>query len=87
MTSKLVTWRASVEKKFVFNPALGIDPADIRKIKSEIARRRAEIEHALARGPVELEQLRTHALTARQKPTQRLIETWRNLKQAEIDLS
>lgn len=86
-TRKLVDWRESIERKFVFNPSAGTDPTAIRQVKDGIARRRAEIEQALARGPIELEQIRTHALTARGRPTQKLIEAYRALKQAEIDLS
>ncbi|BBE72983.1 helix-hairpin-helix domain-containing protein [Oharaeibacter diazotrophicus] len=86
-TRKLVDWRESIERKFVFNPSAGTDPAAIRQVRDGIARRRAEIEQALARGPIELEQLRSHALTARSRPTQKLIEAFRAMKQAEIDLN
>lgn len=87
MTKKLLTWRSAIERKFVFNPALGTDPAAIRQVKDGISRRRSEIEHAFGRAPTELEQLRTYAITARSRPTQRLIEAYRALKQAECDLA
>lgn len=86
-TTKLVNWRGSIEHKFVFNSSASADPVAIKQVKDGIARRRVEIEKALARGPIELEQLRTHALTARGRPTQRVIEAYRALKQAECDLS
>ncbi|NLH80297.1 MAG: protein kinase domain-containing protein [Phyllobacteriaceae bacterium] len=87
MTSKLLSWRQSVERKFVFNASLGTDPTSIRQVRDEISRRRMEIEQALTRGPIELEQIRTHAITARGRPTQQLLEAWRALKQAELDLT
>ncbi|MBP0615748.1 helix-hairpin-helix domain-containing protein [Jiella mangrovi] len=85
-TGKLVSWRASIERRFVFNPAAGADPTAVRQVKDGIAQRRAEIEQALTRGPVELEQLRVHAMTARGQPTQRLISSYQALQQAIYDL-
>lgn len=86
MTARLLSWRASVEMRFVFNPNLGTDPVAIRQVKDGIARRRAELQQALVRGPLELEQIRAHVLGVRTRPTQQLIEAYRALKQAEADL-
>lgn len=86
-TAKLTDWRKSIERRFVFNPALATDPKAVQAVKDSTARRRAEIERILVRGPIELEQLRTHALSVRTRPTQRLIEAYRALKQAQYDLS
>ncbi len=86
MTARLLSWRASVEMRFVFNPNLGTDPAAIRQVKDSIARRRAELQQALIRGPLELEQIRAHVLGVRARPTQQLVEAHRALKQAEADL-
>jgi DNA-binding helix-hairpin-helix protein with protein kinase domain len=47
LTRKLLDWRHSVERRFVFNPALGTDPAAVRQVKDDIARRSAELEQAL----------------------------------------
>jgi len=85
MSSKLLEWRMSVERKFVFNPALGTDTTAIQQVKDEIARRRLDVERSLSRGPIELEQIRTRLIAARNRPTERLIEVYRSLKQAEFD--
>lgn len=85
-TRKLMDWKRSVERKFVFNPSLGVDPNAVKKVKDDIERRRAELQRALARGPVELEQIRTHAIATRNRPSQRMIEAHQAMKQAEFDL-
>jgi DNA-binding helix-hairpin-helix protein with protein kinase domain len=87
MTKKLVDWRKSIEQRFVFNPNTGVDPALVRRIKLDISNRRVEIERALQRGPMELQQIGTHAKTFRNVPSQRLIEAYRAFKQAEVDAS
>lgn len=87
LTSNLLTWRETVQRRFVFNPSLGTDPAAIRQVKDAIARRRNDIEQALRRGPIELEQIRNHAFSIRSKPTQRLVEAFRAMTQAKADFS
>jgi DNA-binding helix-hairpin-helix protein with protein kinase domain len=85
LTQKLLDWKRSVENKFVFNPALGTDPAAIRQVKDEIARRRVVLEQALLRGPVDLQQIDAHAASARSRPPQRLTGAYLALKQTELD--
>lgn len=87
MTGRLLEWRISIESKFVFNPHTQTDPASIQKVKDDVARRRAEIQQALLRGPLQLEQMRTHSMSLRNKPTPRLTDAYRALRQAEIDVS
>ena len=87
LTSKLIDWRNAIERKFVFNPSLGIDPASIRKVKEGIARRRVTIERTLTRGLSDLEQIKAGALRRQTQPPQKLIEAYRSLKQAELDLA
>lgn len=87
MATNLVAWREAIERKFVFNPSLGIDSAAIQRVRDGVARRAIEIEQALARGPIELEELRTQLLSARNRPPQRLFEAHRALRQAQFDLT
>ncbi len=58
LTKKLTDWRRSVEATFNFNPNLPTDPAEITKVRLEIAMRRNVTEAALLRGAKELEALR-----------------------------
>ena len=64
-TSKLLSWRNSIEQRFVFNPAIGIDPADRRALETEIATTRAKLEKELQSGPSELRRINQQILIAR----------------------
>lgn len=87
MAKKLLLWKRSIEKKFVFNPALGVDPVAIQQVRNDVSRRRNEIEAALLKGPTELLQIRTHIISRRTTPTPRMVEAFRVLKQSEINAS
>ena len=41
LTKKLMDWRRSVESRFKFNPNIPTDPAEIAKVRAEIAMRRS----------------------------------------------
>jgi DNA-binding helix-hairpin-helix protein with protein kinase domain len=86
LTGELLNWRNAVERKFVFNPSLGTDPAAIRRVKDEINRRRIELEQALLRGPVDLQQIAAHAASVRSRPSQRLKDAFTAWQQAELDV-
>lgn len=64
-TSRLLDWRSSIEQRFVFNPAIGIDPADKRALETEVATTRAKLEKELQSGPSELRRINQQILTAR----------------------
>jgi DNA-binding helix-hairpin-helix protein with protein kinase domain len=38
----LIGWRTSIERRFIFDPKQPIDPAEIRAIKSDIARQQVD---------------------------------------------
>ncbi len=61
----LYSWRQSIEVKFVFNPATGIDPRDVTKIENEILLERRKIEQAARSGYEELKSLHTRTINAR----------------------
>ncbi len=65
LTKKLTDWRKGVEATFKFNPNIPTDPAEIAKVRSEIAMRRSAMETALLNGPKNLEMLRASALAKR----------------------
>ena len=84
-SSKLLSWRSSIEQRFVFNPAIGIDPADKLALESEIVTTRAKLEKELRAGPNELRRINQQILFARSTMLP-IIET--NLKaaaQADLD--
>jgi len=83
LTQKLTEWRRKVEASFKFNPKIPTDPAEIAKVRAEIARRRSAMEMALIEGVKELETLRASALAKRND----FIEyqaTYLAMRQAEV---
>jgi DNA-binding helix-hairpin-helix protein with protein kinase domain len=65
-TNELVRWRKSLESKFVFDPAKGIDPADIAALNQKFRQRRTQIEGALLAGPELLNKVRVEIMSKRQ---------------------
>jgi DNA-binding helix-hairpin-helix protein with protein kinase domain len=61
----LYAWRQSMEVRFKFNPATGVDRRDIDKIEQEIGLERRKLEQAVRAGYEELQQLHGRALNAR----------------------
>jgi DNA-binding helix-hairpin-helix protein with protein kinase domain len=43
-TQALLTWRASVEARFVFNPKKGVDPSDIAQLQREFGQKRQKLQ-------------------------------------------
>jgi DNA-binding helix-hairpin-helix protein with protein kinase domain len=84
--SKLVDWRRSIEQKFVFNAAQGIDPADIEAMEQEMARIRTRLERELLSGPSELSKISEQIKISRDALLPVVEETSRALAQAEADL-
>jgi DNA-binding helix-hairpin-helix protein with protein kinase domain len=82
---QLITWRQSLEATFRFNPGRGIDPADIQRVDQEIAKRRAEIELLLSKGPAELQVSRQRIVAARVRLEDQLEKASLDLAQAQAD--
>lgn len=55
LTRALTDWRASCERRFVFNPATAVTEADKNVVRGKIASRRAALVRALSAGPSELQ--------------------------------
>jgi DNA-binding helix-hairpin-helix protein with protein kinase domain len=82
---QLITWRQSLEAMFKFNPGRGIDPADIQRVDHEVAKRRAEIELLLSKGPGELKELRRRIIAARGQLQGQLEKAYLDVAQAQAD--
>jgi DNA-binding helix-hairpin-helix protein with protein kinase domain len=87
LTRAMTDWRASCERRFVFNAATAVTDADRQAVRSSIAARRNSIEAALNNGPSELQNLVRHAAMQRPKLSPLLDDAARKLAQAEKDLS
>jgi DNA-binding helix-hairpin-helix protein with protein kinase domain/Flp pilus assembly protein TadD len=84
-TSKLLAWRGSIEQRFVFNPNVGVDPADRKAVEVEIATARARLERALQHGSLQLRQINQQILNARSTMRPVIEETLKAAAQAELD--
>nr|WP_279308118.1 hypothetical protein [Niveispirillum sp. BGYR6] len=85
MTKRMLDWRKSIERRFVFNSAIGVDASAIHAVKAEIAKKRDQIETQLVTGVRELANLSDQISNLQLNPTQRLKDAYRAWKQAEID--
>lgn len=87
LTSALLDWKVGCERRFVFNPALAVTPADVNVVRTKFAARRAVLERALTAGPGQLQQFRQTASSRFSSLKPQLDATARNLAQAHADLS
>ena len=62
-----------------------VDPADIQRVDRDIAKRRAEIEALLSKGPAELKVLRQSIILARDRLRGQLEQAWADMSQAQVD--
>jgi DNA-binding helix-hairpin-helix protein with protein kinase domain len=86
-TNELMRWRTSLERKFVFDPAKGLDPSDIAALNQKFRQRRAQIESALLAGPEKLNQERVDIIRKRQSLQVEVEAAARALAQARSDMS
>jgi DNA-binding helix-hairpin-helix protein with protein kinase domain len=87
ITNDLLEWRTGLENQFVFDPALGVDPADIAVVSQRFAKRRKQIESELLSGPEKLNLLRDQALQNRSQMLPVIRSVAQQLVQAEADLA
>jgi DNA-binding helix-hairpin-helix protein with protein kinase domain len=60
-TKEILLWRQGIERRFAFDPAKGVDAADVRALDLKCAARRQELEQALRQGRPQLYALRAEA--------------------------
>ena len=87
LTREVVDWRKQLERRFVFDPAKGIDPADLAALNQRFAQRRKHLEGTLLAGAEQLTQIRAFALQIRQQQRQVILSAARKWKQAKADLA
>jgi DNA-binding helix-hairpin-helix protein with protein kinase domain len=86
LVTELLAWRRTVERKFVFDPKKGVDPADVAAIENSIARKRAQLEADLKQGATTLEQLSKQIQGQRAALRPFLEAAVKAVAQAEADL-
>jgi DNA-binding helix-hairpin-helix protein with protein kinase domain len=86
LAQTLLSWRRSIESKFVFDSTKGVDPADVAALDRTIAARKAQIERVLQTGGAELEKIRHQITLRRQSLLQQLEIAAKAVAQEEADL-
>nr|QLG20445.1 hypothetical protein [uncultured bacterium] len=87
LTRELVDWRHGLERRFVFNPAKGVDPADIAAINQRFGQKRRQIEGSLLAGPEHLNQICGQILQQRIQTLPTIRAAAQQVAQAEADLA
>lgn len=85
LTERLLDWRTSVEKKFVFDPTKGLEQQDVAQLDADLALKRQQFKNILAGGPKELLQVKAQILETRQKMLPQVAALAQKLAQVEAD--
>jgi DNA-binding helix-hairpin-helix protein with protein kinase domain/Flp pilus assembly protein TadD len=64
-TAKLLAWRDSIERRFVFDPTRGVDPADRQAVEREVDAARVRLEQDLRSGESDLRRITEQAKSSR----------------------
>ncbi|WP_213794964.1 helix-hairpin-helix domain-containing protein [Klebsiella aerogenes] len=87
LAQAVMEWKASCERRFVFNAAEAVPTSDINAVKTKYAVRRVALEAALTEGAVELQRFSLESerrMAAMREPLQ---EAAKKLAQAQADFS
>jgi DNA-binding helix-hairpin-helix protein with protein kinase domain len=87
ITRALTDWKASVERRFVFNPATAVSESDKNAVRAKFGVRRSAIAAILVGAPVELQRLRQMAVARASALQPQLDQAAKQLAQAKSDLS
>lgn len=87
LTGAMVAWRATCERRFVFDPSRSVSPADIAAVRTNIAVRRNALQALLASGAAELQRLARDSQNRTQAQEQQLVSAGQRLAQARADMS
>jgi DNA-binding helix-hairpin-helix protein with protein kinase domain len=81
----LNAWRQSLEKRFVFNPATGVDSRDVQKVEQDILTERRRLEQAARTGHNELSQVHARIINTRNQLRGSVETAYRVHLQAAVD--
>jgi DNA-binding helix-hairpin-helix protein with protein kinase domain len=85
MAGTLLSWRASIERVFIFDSTQPVSSADIRAIKNDIARQSADLATQLRQSLSNLQQSAASVLGVRASLRAFAVNAWNRLKQCELD--
>jgi DNA-binding helix-hairpin-helix protein with protein kinase domain len=87
LTRELIDWRNRLERRFVFDPTKGVDPADIAAVNQRFGQKRKQIEGNLLAGPEQLNQIRGQILQQRSQMLPMIRAASQQVAQAKADLA
>jgi DNA-binding helix-hairpin-helix protein with protein kinase domain len=87
LTRAVTDWKASVERRFVFNPAIAVSEADKNAVKAKIGARKSAIAAALVGGAADLQRFKQAAVARASLLQPQLEQAAKQLAQAKSDLS
>lgn len=85
LTTQMIAWRQSVEKKFRFDSSRGIDQEDVRALDREITLKRVELEKVLLQAPSQLLAIRNEILMNRKRLYGEMEQAWSGVFQARAN--
>lgn len=87
LTRAVTDWKASVERRFVFNLANAVSESDKNAVRAKVGSRKSSIAAALTGAAAELQRLRQVAGTRASSLQPQLVQAAKRLAQAQSDLS
>lgn len=87
LTRAVMDWKATCERRFVFNPANAVSAADRNAVRAKIGARKIAIEAALSQGVADLQSYRHRVVNQGAILHPQLHDTAKKLAQAQKDLS
>jgi len=87
LTRAVTDWKASVERRFVFNPATAVSEADKNAVRANFGARKSAISTMLVGAPAELQRFRQMAGSRAGALQPQLEQAAKQLAQAQSDLS
>ncbi|HXB73443.1 MAG TPA: hypothetical protein VNY05_34715 [Candidatus Acidoferrales bacterium] len=83
----LLAWRSEIERRFQFNPSLGVDSRDLRILEQELNQKRTDSIQVLINGPQRLQQSLLPWQNQRLNALNRLHDSAKHLAQAEVNVA
>lgn len=85
IAGEIIAWRTALERRFVYDPRQPLNPADIAKVKADIAQQRSQKHTELKEALPRLRAQATAILQGREQLKAASISLWVKYKQAELD--
>jgi DNA-binding helix-hairpin-helix protein with protein kinase domain len=87
LAGELIRWRRTIERRFVFDQAKGVDPLDLAALDRDLNALRVRLEQTLRGGADQLRRISSEALLTRKTMLPQVEASLRKLAQAEADWS